>query len=155
MSEVVPGTLPLESGGCPIVPGGLSPTQALQLSPVLLAYIGDAVYELYVRSAFLLPPKSIRHYHQQVVQQVRAEGQVQQLERLLDHLDAGEKDIIRRGRNAVAGHNRRSDPKNYRQATGLEALVGYLYLTNPERLNELWQHLDFRDDFRDPPDLPQ
>ena len=71
-----------------IAPGTLEPTKALQLSPLALAYIGDAVYELRVRSAFLLPPSRLQTYHRQVVAQVCALGQTQQLQRLLPHLSA-------------------------------------------------------------------
>ena len=125
-----------------IAPGTLAVEEALQLSPVALAYIGDAVYELYVRSSLLFPAKPIDRYHRQVVAQVCAEGQVQQLSNCFSYLDDSEKEVVRRGRNAAVRANRKSDPL-YRKATGLEALVGYLYLTNPDRLEQLWRYFDF------------
>lgn len=128
-----------------IGPGSLGVDQALRLPPVVLAYIGDAVYELYVRSSLLFPTKPIDRYHRQVVAHVCAEGQVQQLLNCFSYLDESEKEIVRKGRNAATGANRKADPQHYRKATGLEALVGYLYLTNPDRLQQLWQHLDFSD----------
>lgn len=120
----------------------LSPEQAQALSPVALAYIGDAVYELFVRSAFLQPPKRIQAFHQQVVNQVRAERQAYQVQRLMPLLTEAEQDLLRRGRNASSRGPRRVDSQIYQQSTGFEALVGYLYLTNPSRLADLLSALD-------------
>jgi ribonuclease-3 family protein len=113
-----------------------------QVSPASLAYLGDAVYELYIRTYYLLPPKRICDYHHQVVAQVRAESQANHLRSLEPHLTAPELEILRRGRNAVTGSPRRLEPKTYQQATSLETLMGYLYLTNPQRLTQLLAHLD-------------
>jgi ribonuclease-3 family protein len=121
----------------------LSPEQVSSLSPVALAYIGDAVYELFVRGVFLLPPKRIQSFHQQVVNQVRAERQADQVQQLLPKLTDPERDLLRRGRNASSRGPRRVDSQVYQQATGFEALVGYLYLTNPDRLVELLSALEF------------
>lgn len=108
---------------------------ALQgLSPVALAYLGDAVFELYVRSQYLFPPSRIRDYHRRVVGQVRAERQAQILEHLLPQLTEQEKEWVRRGRNAAASH-RRVSPELYQAASGLETLIGYLYLADPPRLD--------------------
>ncbi len=120
----------------------LTPEQVNALSPVALAYIGDAVYELFVRSSFLLPPKRIQAFHQQVVNQVRAEQQAQQAERLLPLLTAAEQDLLRRGRNASSRGPRRVDSQVYQQSTAFEALIGYLYLTDPSRLATLLSSLD-------------
>jgi ribonuclease-3 family protein len=111
--------------------------QVQQLSPAALAYLGDAVYELYVRSQYLFPPKRARVYHQQVVAQVRAEAQSSHLQLLLPQLTPPELEVLRRGRNATSGYPRRLDPEIYQQATSFETLIGYLYLTNPDRLQEL------------------
>ncbi|MBW4650580.1 MAG: Mini-ribonuclease 3 [Kastovskya adunca ATA6-11-RM4] len=112
-----------------------------QLSPASLAYLGDAVYELYIRSYYLLPPRRVSDYHHQVVAQVRAESQAAQLRSLTPHLTAPELEILRRGRNAATGRPRRLDPEIYQQATSLETLFGYLYLTDPQRLAQLLTHL--------------
>jgi ribonuclease III family protein len=114
-----------------------------RLSPIALAYIGDAVFELYVRTKFLLPPKRMANYHSQVVTQVRAESQAVHLAHLLPELTNAEKEILRRGRNACVTKPRRLDRQTYQQATGLEALIGYLHLTNPQRLQELFAKLNF------------
>ncbi len=113
------------------------------MSPKALAYLGDAVYELYVRHHFLMPPKRIQTYHQQVVARVRAEAQAHYLAQLLPHLTETEQDILRRGRNASVCSSRRVAPEIYQQATGFETLVGYLYLTDPARLMVLFSQLNF------------
>jgi ribonuclease-3 family protein len=110
---------------------------------VALAYIGDAVYELFVRGIFLLPPKRIQVFHQQVVNQVRAEQQAHQAQQLLPLLTEAEQDLLRRGRNASSRGPRRVDSQIYQQSTGFEALIGYLYLTDPPRLAELLSALNF------------
>ena len=114
-----------------------------QLSPTALAYLGDVVYELYVRTYYLLPPKRIVDYHNQVVDKVRAEAQADCLQMLHPYLTVSEKEMLRRGRNAAGGKPRRLSPKTYQQATSLETLIGYLYLTDPRRLDELLGKLDF------------
>ncbi len=114
-----------------------------QLSPAALAYLGDAVYELHVRSHFLFPPKRSHVYHQQVVAQVRAEAQAGHLQLLLPHLASSELDVLRRGRNATTNCPRRLDPEIYQQATSFETLIGYLYITHPQRLAELLGLLQF------------
>ena len=123
----------------PVIPAD----RVAQLSPAALAYLGDAVYELHVRSKFLLPPKRSGVYHQQVVAQVRAEAQSQHLQLLSPHLTSTELDVSRRGRNAANGRPRRLDPEVYQQATSFETLIGYLYITNPQRLAQVLALLQF------------
>jgi ribonuclease-3 family protein len=77
-----------------------------------------------------------------VVSKVRAESQAESLNLLETHLTEGEKDIVRRGRNAASGCPRRLSPELYQQATSLETLLGYLYLHNPTRLQELLKYLN-------------
>lgn len=113
------------------------------LSPGVLAYLGDAVYELYVRSHYLLPQRRSRAYHACVVARVRAECQARYLSELLPTLTADERDLVRRARNAAGRGPKRADPDLYQAATGFEALVGYLYLSAPSRLAELLSRLDF------------
>jgi ribonuclease-3 family protein len=115
----------------------LSEHQLRSLSPVALAYVGDAVFELFVRRTLLMPPKRIQLYHRQVVNQVRAEQQAKYIQQLMPLLTEAEYDIFRRGRNSSAKGPKRLDGQIYQQATGFEALVGYLYLTDLDRLVEL------------------
>lgn len=117
-------------------------TKIQQLSPLALAYLGDAVYELYIRSRYLLPPKRSQDYHNQVVAQVRAETQAKHLRSLTPHLTPAELEILRRGRNAAASGPKRVEREIYQQATSLETLMGYLYITDPQRLNQLLAQLE-------------
>jgi ribonuclease III family protein len=123
----------------PVIGGEVLPIP--QVSPVSLAYIGDAVYELYIRTSLLLPLKRSHDYHQEVVALVRAETQAQHLQALLPKLTDLELAWQKRGRNAASGGPRRLNPEIYRQATGFETLIGYLYLTDPPRLRELLAEL--------------
>jgi ribonuclease III family protein len=108
-----------------------------QVSPAALAYVGDAIYELYIRTHYLLPPKRVQVYHEQVVAQVRAESQAQHLRSLQPHLTDTELEILKRGRNAAAKGPKRLNPEIYQQASSLETLLGYLYLADPQRLMAL------------------
>ncbi|MEL7224217.1 MAG: ribonuclease III domain-containing protein [Cyanobacteria bacterium P01_D01_bin.36] len=121
---------------------GITQKQLNAIAPISLAYIGDAVFELYVRSRLLMPFKRIRDYHQQVVSQVKAEQQSCYVDVLLPHLNEAEKDILRRGRNATTGRNRRAKGQDYQKATGLESLIGFLYLSDPHRLMTLLNQLE-------------
>lgn len=123
----------------------LPPAKVQQLSPAALAYLGDAVYELYVRTRLLLPPKQVGAYHQQVVAQVRAEKQAGHLRSLQPYLTKTELDVVRQGRNAAFRGPKRLDPVIYRQASSFETLVGFLYLTDRPRLELLCQQLELTD----------
>ncbi len=118
--------------------------QLQKISPTALAYLGDAIYELYVRMFFLMPPKRPEAYHRLVVAQVRAETQANTLQAIIPCLSSDELEIVRRGRNAATGRPKRLSPEIYQQATSLETLIGYLYLTDYQRLTELLQkaHLE-------------
>ena len=118
--------------------------QAEKLSPLALAYIGDAVYELAVRQ-YLLAKGGVynKHLHQQTVELVRALRQSRLYDEIEDMLTAEEKDILSRGRNAKSGHQ---PPKvtvgDYRRATGVEALIGWLYLQGEnEKLTRIFDRL--------------
>ncbi|MDF5712121.1 MAG: ribonuclease III domain-containing protein [Nostoc sp. S4] len=119
----------------------ISLSQVQQISPTALAYLGDAIYEVYVRMFYLLPLQRPETYHRLVVAQVRAETQALHLRSLTPHLRDTELEIVRRGRNAATGRPKRLDPEIYQQATSLETLIGYLYLTDYQRLTELLEIL--------------
>jgi len=113
---------------------------AAQLSPAVLAYVGDAVYELFVRT--LLIERGVRRpdeLHRQAVELVRAEAQARFVQEILPDLTEDERELIRRGRNSKAGHVPKGvDPIAYRYSTGFEVLLGYLYLCGrQERLEEI------------------
>ncbi|ASS68185.1 MULTISPECIES: ribonuclease III domain-containing protein [unclassified Paenibacillus] len=110
------------------------------LNPIVLAYAGDAVFELLVRQ-HLLAQRNLKphHLHREATGMVSAKGQRQLLERWAPMLSEEEADIVRRGRNAKSGQSpRNADPADYKQATALESLMGYLYYKGrTERIREL------------------
>lgn len=119
---------------------GFERKEVQELSSVLLAYIGDAVYELYVRLTELShEPEKIEALHKRVVDKVRARSQADIVRRLYDSLSEEEKRVVIRGRNAKSGSVPRSaGVMDYKYSTGFEALIGYLYLTGSyERLSEI------------------
>jgi ribonuclease-3 family protein len=120
-----------------------------QLPALTLAYIGDGVYELFVRRR-MLENEGIKAHnlHRQAIKRVNAQAQANLLKKLKDELNEEEKAIARRGRNAKSGQI----PKNanvgeYRLATGLEALVGYLFLKGQwERIEELLARIEEKEE---------
>jgi ribonuclease-3 family protein len=125
-----------------------------KLSPQLLAYIGDAVFELHVRSLLLPTQPKVETLHRETVSRVRAERQAQLLTLLQPHLTPEEADVVRRGRNAKVAPRGRSH-YDYRYATAFEALIGWLHLQGQqERLTALWHVLDPHLRHPDAPALP-
>lgn len=113
-----------------------------------LAYIGDCIYELYARRHFLFPPLSIEEYNDRVMAVVRCESQDAMLQKLLndDYLSEQERDVLRWGKNvgsAKTKTKRRAGVAVYNRASSLETLVGYLYLTNVQRLEDIMLKLGF------------
>ena len=110
------------------------------LNPLQMAYVGDTVHDLYVRSMILSRGMAVGKMHRQAVRMVSAGAQARMLERIEPELTLEEADIARRGRNSQAKHAapRHADPADYAHATALEALWGYLYLSGQtQRLDEL------------------
>ena len=109
-------------------------------SPLALAYIGDGIYELVIRSILVGKGNAqANRLHKKASSLVNAAAQSEMIERLKEELTEEELQVFKRGRNAnsatMAKHATVSD---YRKATGMEALMGYLYLTgNLKRLIEL------------------
>lgn len=105
-----------------------------EISSLVLAYIGDAVFELYVRMYLVAKGGAkVKDLHGEASHLVRATSQADFLQRLEPLLSEEERDVARRGRNAKSG----SVPKNadivvYRISTGFEALLGYLFLVHRE-----------------------
>ncbi|UJF33662.1 Mini-ribonuclease 3 [Paenibacillus hexagrammi] len=113
------------------------------LSPLVLAYIGDAVYEVYIRQYVIsLANHRPNQLHKMSTQFVSAKAQAKLLEALIPQLTEEELDIVKRGRNAKSGTTaKNADVLEYRHSTAFECLIGYLYYTKAfERLKEL---LDF------------
>ena len=115
-----------------------------QLGPLQLAWIGDAVWELHQRLRHGARPARSDQLHRAVVADVRADAQSRLLSWLEDSelLSSEELDIVRRGRNSAGRGPRRADAAVYGRATGFETMVGWLFLNNPARLAELFDHLE-------------
>ena len=115
-----------------------------QLGPLQLAWIGDAVWELHQRLRHGARPGRSDQLHRAVVADVRADAQSRLLSWLEDRelLSSEEVDLVRRGRNSAGRGPRRADAAVYARATGFETMVGWLFLNNPARLAELFDHLE-------------
>lgn len=113
---------------------------------IALAYLGDSIYEAYIRE-FLINKgiQKVNELQQEAVQYVSAKGQAKILTHLIDNnlLTENEIDIVKRGRN----NKRNSHPKNtdiitYKISTGFEALIGYLYYEKKlDRLKEIFSYI--------------
>lgn len=124
-----------------------------ELNPLQMAYIGDTVHDLYVRSLLMAKGATVGKMHKQATRMVSAAAQAKMLSAIEMELSEAEADAARRGRNAQAKHAapKNADPADYAHATGLEALWGYLYLTGQtarlntlvklalERTEDIWQ----------------
>lgn len=107
----------------PAIPAGEEPSTGA------LAYVGDAVYTLLVRSLVVSRgPAKQRELHARSVEAVRAAAQARSLERLEPYLTGDERAIVRRARNSRIGRGGGGTSAERHQATALEALFGYLYL---------------------------
>lgn len=113
---------------------------AKMLSPLVWAYVGDSVYELFIRTHLINNSNAKPHkLHLETIKYVKAESQAKLLDEMWENLSEEEREIFRRGRNTENHHL----PKNgnladYSKATGFEALIGYLYLTKQDkRLKEI------------------
>lgn len=112
---------------------------AYQYSPLSLAYLGDSVLDLMVKSYFVINSnKQTYKYHKEVTHIVNAVNQAAFVGSVMDELSEDELDIYKRGRNANAHSKAKNATRSeYRKATGLEALFGYLYLKGKnDRLKE-------------------
>ncbi|CAG7656767.1 Mini-ribonuclease 3 [Paenibacillus allorhizosphaerae] len=110
------------------------------LNPLVLAYMGDAIYEVFVRQYVVsMPNHRPNHLHRQATQYVSAKAQARALERWMPELTEEEIDIVKRGRNAKSGTTaKNADILEYRHSTAFECLIGYLYYTQQwERLKHL------------------
>lgn len=110
------------------------------LSPLTWAYVGDAVYELYIRKYLVNTTKLKPHkLHIESVKYVKASAQANILEKLMNVLTQQEQEIVRRARNTKNHHlPKNANVTEYMYSTAFEGLIGYLYLTKQEnRLKEI------------------
>lgn len=114
--------------------------ESKMLSPLVWAYIGDSVYEMFIRTYLVNHSNAKPHkLHIESIKYVKAKAQADILLKIEDKLTEEEKDIVRRGRNTENHHvAKNSNVADYSKATAFEALIGYLYLTKQdERLEEI------------------
>ena len=102
------------------------------LSPLNLAFIGDCVYEMFVRENIVLSAnRPVKDLHRESVKFVCAKAQTEAYFKIKDLLTEKEEAVFKRGRNAKSATvPKNADVSEYRRATGFEALIGYLYLKN-------------------------
>ena len=118
-----------------------SPEEVNMLSPLTWAYVGDCIYELYIRTNLVNKTKLKPHkLHIETIKYVKAKAQADILKRIAHNLTEKELEIVRRGRNAENHHlPKNADPADYMYSTAFEGLIGYLYLTKQdERLKEIF-----------------
>lgn len=103
------------------------------------AHIGDAVYELFIRENVVFKVKSLNLMHKMTTSFVNANFQAKMAEMIFnDFLDEEEKEIFRRARNLNLTINKKNNPNIHRYATALEVIIGYFYIQNKPRLEELF-----------------
>ena len=111
---------------------------AKQMNPMVLAYIGDVVFSMYIRLRLLPASSHVRVLNDLGMKYVSAVCQSHAMERLEEGLNAEEKQVFHRGRNAKSTVPKSASVQQYRMATAFEALLGYLFLEEQqERLEEL------------------
>ena len=112
------------------------------MSPLTWAYVGDCVYELYIRTKLVNETKLKPHsLHIEAIKHVKAKAQAETLNKIYEQLTEKEKEIVRRGRNAENHHlPKNANIQDYMYSTAFEALIGYLYLTKQNnRLKEIFK----------------
>lgn len=110
------------------------------LSPLVWAYVGDSIYEAFIRTNLVNKSNAKPHkLHVESIKYVKAKAQAETLKKIKDILTEKEQEIVRRGRNTENHHiAKNADTADYSQSTAFEALIGYLYLTKQdERLKEI------------------
>lgn len=116
------------------------------INVIVLAYLGDAIYEVYIRESLINKGiNKVERLQEESVKYVSAKGQAKILDNLISTgiLNKEETDIVKRGRNYKrSAHPKNTDIVTYKYATGFETLIGYLYLTNKDRLNEILNQIE-------------
>lgn len=118
-----------------------SEAEARQYSPLTLAFLGDSVYEIEVRGALTAQANCpVRRLHSEKIRYVCAAFQAKAADLLQTVFTEEELAVYHRGRNAGGTPSKNADPADYRKATGVEAVFGYLYLMgNTERIEVLFR----------------
>jgi len=118
-----------------------------------LAFMGDTIFDLYVRRAIVRKGGRVQNMHKQAVSMVCNRAQAEALTRIEDMLTEAEQGVVRRARNAHQNPPRNANPADYHRATSIEALMGYHYLTGQQaRLDELMHRAlppEYTEDFHE------
>lgn len=124
-----------------LLKGRFTKQSVRQINPLVLAFVGDAVYEVFIRTYLVDNNKymSVHKLHIKAINFVKAHAQSDFIKKIETNLNDEEIYFFKRGRNAKSGTvPKNADVQEYRFATGFEALIGFLYLTEQEeRLNYL------------------
>lgn len=115
-----------------------------ELSPLTLAFIGDTVFDLIVREELICTAnRPANDLHNLAVGKVKASAQAEFVEKLIPILSEKELSVYKRGRNTKTGHlPKNASQSDYHKATGFEALIGYLYLSDEiERIKDLYNFI--------------
>lgn len=105
------------------------------------AYIGDAVFELFVREICIEKAKTQKTMHNFSIKYVNANFQAHLLNELQDFFSEKEKEIIRRGRNLKISISKKSNPQTHSLASAFEVIVGYFYLYDKDRLKDFFENV--------------
>jgi len=103
------------------------------------AYIGDCVFELFIREIVIEKTQKQDLMHKMSTKFVNAQAQADILENIFEHLTEEELELQKRGRNLKISINKKSNPKIHALATSFEVLIGYWYLNNKTRLDEIFE----------------
>ena len=110
------------------------------MSPLTWAYVGDSIYEAYIRTHLVETTNLKPHkLHIKAINYVKAKAQAEILRKIHDNLTEKEQEVVRRARNTQNHHvAKNADPTDYMYSTAFEGLIGYLYLSNQkERLDNI------------------
>ena len=106
------------------------------------AHIGDAVWEVFVREKVIYKTQNSKTMHKLTIERVNGESQEKFLQELEPFLTEEEKDLVRRGKNIPTSSARKISHSVHSNATGFEVLIGYNYIHNKPRLEELYKVLE-------------
>ncbi len=134
--------IPEKAPGGSLLTNRILNEKGLREIPIItMAYIGDAVFELMVRTYMTAAGKrKIKDIHRDTVEIVKAKSQAILVKEIFNELSEEERNIVKRGRNTKSTPSKNADIGDYRMSTGFEALLGYLYLKGEdERLLYLFE----------------
>ncbi len=118
-----------------------------QLNIKNYAHIGDAVYEVFIRERTIMLTSNLQKLHKLTVHFVNAGFQTELLNKLVPYLDEKEQDLARRARNIPTSNARKIDKSLHSSATSLEVVLGFNYIHNKKRYNELCNIMEKLIDF--------